>query len=667
MKKRVLLAFVAMLTMMGAKAQSPYGLTICGVPVTDDNKADLIAAISGRSGIEITGTGTMSYDSETQTLLLNNVNISYNYSIISSNSSTNDLTIEQSGTNILQSSAGNIIINDNSYSSTTIKGDGSLTLKQTGGNQAAIRISGYARTLTFDHTTVDIQDNYGLIPANLHTLRIIESTIKVYQVKSFRNIILNNSSIQSPEGAFIDYDGVSMMGGAIKVGDEYATNIVIVPDTRADTGLKWEAADDWDSDIKSWWESYGRKRLTFEYPRKVSPAKLTNPHNVAVTYTSSIPEKIQIDATTGVVTVIKPGAAKMTASFAGNTEYQPTIVSYNYIVNKGNPKFSFAESSYKAMLGKDFTEPTPTIKNCLGEEVTGYDLLYESSDETVATISATGKITPLKKGETTIKVWLAENDFYTGGNSGHNYYYGKYTLTVVDPGTTTLEFPEEEYRVAANGSFTAPTLKNLDNVPVTYSSSDETVAEVDATTGAVTIKKAGETTITATFAGNDDFLATSASYKLIVQKIYAAIAFPKLEYTYVISTSPFDAPTVQTTPEGLSVTYSSSNQTVAKVNATTGAVEILKPGETTIMATFAGNDIYNEVSGSYKLIVSFVKGDADGDGAIDVNDVTTTINHILGKPVANFVYEAANIDGDDTIDVNDVQGIIDRALGKVTE
>jgi hypothetical protein len=85
------------------------------------------------------------------------------------------------------------------------------------------------------------------------------------------------------------------------------------------------------------------------------------------------------------------------------------------------------------------------------------------------------------------------------------------------------------------------------------------------------------------------------------------------------------------------------------------------------MATFAGNDIYNEVSGSYKLIVSFVKGDADGDGAIDVNDVTTTINHILGKPVANFVYEAANIDGDDTIDVNDVQGIIDRALGKVTE
>lgn len=61
---------------------------------------------------------------------------------------------------------------------------------------------------------------------------------------------------------------------------------------------------------------------------------------------------------------------------------------------------------------------------------------------------------------------------------------------------------------------------------------------------------------------------------------------------------------------------------------------------------------------------TYILGDADGDGTVDVNDVTTTINHILGKPVANFVREAANIDGDESIDVNDVQGIIDIALGK---
>jgi Ca2+-binding EF-hand superfamily protein len=56
--------------------------------------------------------------------------------------------------------------------------------------------------------------------------------------------------------------------------------------------------------------------------------------------------------------------------------------------------------------------------------------------------------------------------------------------------------------------------------------------------------------------------------------------------------------------------------------------------------------------------------DADGDGTVDVNDVTTTINYILKKPYTNFIMEAADVDGDKTIDVNDVQGIIDIALGK---
>jgi hypothetical protein len=64
------------------------------------------------------------------------------------------------------------------------------------------------------------------------------------------------------------------------------------------------------------------------------------------------------------------------------------------------------------------------------------------------------------------------------------------------------------------------------------------------------------------------------------------------------------------------------------------------------------------------MVTAFGTGDADGDGSVDVNDVTSTINYILGKPVNKFVLKAADVDGDDTIDVNDVQGIIDIALGK---
>ncbi len=56
-------------------------------------------------------------------------------------------------------------------------------------------------------------------------------------------------------------------------------------------------------------------------------------------------------------------------------------------------------------------------------------------------------------------------------------------------------------------------------------------------------------------------------------------------------------------------------------------------------------------------------GDANGDGAVDVNDVTTTINYILGKNPNPFSYANANVNGDDTVDVMDVTLIINLILG----
>lgn len=82
----------------------------------------------------------------------------------------------------------------------------------------------------------------------------------------------------------------------------------------------------------------------------------------------------------------------------------------------------------------------------------------------------------------------------------------------------------------------------------------------------------------------------------------------------------------------------------------------------------SGNDQYRRIGSAVRLVkaINIIKGDADGDGVVDVNDVTTTINYILGKPYGSFNFDAANVDGDDAIDVNDVQGIIDIALGKNT-
>ena len=61
-----------------------------------------------------------------------------------------------------------------------------------------------------------------------------------------------------------------------------------------------------------------------------------------------------------------------------------------------------------------------------------------------------------------------------------------------------------------------PTLTNPHNLTVVYSSSNTDAAEIDAETGAITLKADGKTTIKATFAGNDEYLAGEASYELTV-------------------------------------------------------------------------------------------------------------------------------------------------------
>lgn len=84
--------------------------------------------------------------------------------------------------------------------------------------------------------------------------------------------------------------------------------------------------------------------------------------------------------------------------------------------------------------------------------------------------------------------------------------------TKTDP---ELAFSAETVTATIGQSFTAPTLTNTHSVtPITWTSSNVGVATVS--DGTVTLVGEGTTTITASFAGNNDYLASAASYTLNV-------------------------------------------------------------------------------------------------------------------------------------------------------
>ncbi len=96
----------------------------------------------------------------------------------------------------------------------------------------------------------------------------------------------------------------------------------------------------------------------------------------------------------------------------------------------------------------------------------------------------------------------------------------------------TLTFSGSTFTIEEGESFTAPTLTG-NMTPVTYRSSETTVAIVDENTGEVTIKGAGTTTITATAAANEEYNSASASYTLTVNPNIAGVSLPYMLETKI--------------------------------------------------------------------------------------------------------------------------------------
>ena len=58
------------------------------------------------------------------------------------------------------------------------------------------------------------------------------------------------------------------------------------------------------------------------------------------------------------------------------------------------------------------------------------------------------------------------------------------------------------------------------------------------------------------------------------------------------------------------------------------------------------------------------KGDVNEDGLVNITDVVTTVNYILGISVDNFNEAAADIDEDGIINITDVVGIVSIILNQ---
>ena len=303
---------------------------------------------------------------------------------------------------------------------------------------------------------------------------------------------------------------------------------------------------------------------------------------LAVSYISSDETVATVSGSTG--TIVGAGTAVVTATQAGNSNYKPaTAVTRLLTVNKESQSIAFA-----ALDGKTYGDAPFTLSATGGGS--GNAVSFTSSDNTVATVSG-NTVTIMGAGTCTIYANQEGNTNYTAAPQvGQVLTVGKAGQSISFDALADKTYGDAAFDLSAT---------TTSGLTISYVSSNTAVATVSGNT--ITITGAGTTSITAIPAGNANYnTALPVVQSLTVIKSAQTITFSALS-DKVYGDADFDL--TGTASSGLTVSYTSSNESVATVSGST--VTIVGAGTTIITASQAGNGNYNAaVSVSQSLTVS---------------------------------------------------------------
>ncbi len=336
-----------------------------------------------------------------------------------------------------------------------------------------------------------------------------------------------------------------------------------------------------------------------------------------VTFTSS-DDKVATVSADGVVKAVGEGTATVTVTTkdGGKTATSeitvvPATVAVTGITIKENSQEVTLEVGETAVIEYTITP----------EDATNQTVEWSSSDETVASIDATGTVTALKPGETTITAKTVN-----GGKTATSKITVKdgISVTGITLNQPTLEIPAGETFTFEPEFFP----KNATNRGVSWSSNNEKVATI-AADGTLTAVNMGMATITAT---TDDGGKKAICYVTVTAALtdVSGVELSMNSLNLLVGdTFELEANVKPSTAENKNVTWKSSNSAVASVSED-GTVEALKSGSATITVTTE--------EGKFTANCT-VKVDNPGDYTVywGGSEAPTQISYTLGSATRDYL------------------------------
>lgn len=286
------------------------------------------------------------------------------------------------------------------------------------------------------------------------------------------------------------------------------------------------------------------------------------------------------------LTIAGAGSTNITANQAGDANFNAaTSITQTLVVNKAGQVITFdpLEVSGVKLDDEDFSIHISNSTG-LGLDVTTNGVVsveqQGTTDEYVVSIASAGTAT--------ISASNDGNSNYEAVSSTLSFDVDKLDQTISFDPIDTKTFGDEDFVLSAESS---------SGLGISYTSSDESVATVDANT--LTIVGAGSTTIGATQSGNEDYhAAAEVSQVLTVNKADQTITFESIPAKTVGDP---DFSLDATASSGLTISYTSSDVAVASISGST--VTVVGEGSSTITASQGGNANYNPASDVVQVLV----------------------------------------------------------------
>ena len=326
-----------------------------------------------------------------------------------------------------------------------------------------------------------------------------------------------------------------------------------------------------------------------------------------VAYASSRDDVATIDASTGEVTITGTGSATITATATDGDNYtygSTNTATYTLTVAKGTITASATGGSYSYSASGSHAITVSVTKPS-----SGYTIKYGTTDgnyelTTNPSYSTIGSHTT----------------YYKVSAPNYNDFTGQATVTI-NKASGSLSFASSSLtKTYGDDNFVNALYKTGDGA-VTYTSTKPAVATVDASTGLVTIKGTGTTTITATMSATDAYSSDYATFSLTVNAASltgATVALSQTSYDYdgtakeptvsavilngkVLTSSDYDVSysnntnagtaTVTVTGKGNYTGTASQTFTINSVTTTDGNITVVDGGSETVLTI---NDMGNQ-------------------------------------------------------------------------